>query len=71
MPLNTWFRGVLRERMEQAIDRSRTEGWFRHDVIRSLWREHQAGRFDHRKALWSFLVSTPFQASGRRIHRGP
>ena len=61
VPLTPWLKTVLRERMEEAIDRSRTVGWFRQRAIRSLLDDHFAGRYDHRKALWSFLVSAPFQ----------
>ena len=63
VPLNTWFWTVLRERMEQALDHSRAGGWFSHDAMKSLWREHNAGHYDHRKALWSFLASAPFQSN--------
>ncbi len=62
VPLSTWFQTVLRDRMEAAIDGSRTGGWFRHQAMSSLLAEHFAGRRDHRKALWSFLVSFPFQS---------
>lgn len=62
VPLNTWFRTVLRDRMENALDSSMRDGWFHYDAIRSLWHEHLAGRYDHRKALWSFLASTAFQS---------
>ncbi len=63
VPLSTWFGTVLRERMEEALAASRTAGWFDHDAMRSLWRQHRAGRFDHRKALWSFLAATAFQST--------
>ena len=63
VPLTTWFRTALRDQMEEAVERSRTEGWFRHEAIRSLWREHTVGHYDHRKALWSFLAATSFQTS--------
>ena len=62
VPLTAWFRTVLRERMEEALDTSRTSGWFRHQAVQRLWREHLAGSYDHRKALWSFLVCRPFEA---------
>ena len=63
VPLNTWFKTVLRQRMEEALNESATDGWFQERAIRSLWSEHLAGRYDHRKALWNYLVSMPFQTN--------
>ncbi len=62
VPLTAWFKTVLRERMEEALAASRTDGWFRHQAVERLWREHLSGRYDHRKALWSFLVCRPFES---------
>ncbi|MEM7353399.1 MAG: asparagine synthase (glutamine-hydrolyzing) [Acidobacteriota bacterium] len=62
VPLTTWFRTVLRERMGNALEATKTAGWFRHDAMQSLWNEHLEGRYDHRKALWSFLTSSRFQS---------
>ncbi len=63
VPLTTWFRTVLRDRLEQALAASRTGGWFRHEAMSRLQAEHFAGRYDHRKALWNFLACHPFQSS--------
>ncbi len=63
VPLTTWFRTVLRDRLEHALASSRTGGWFRHQAMESLCAEHFAGRYDHRKALWAFLACHPFQQS--------
>jgi asparagine synthase (glutamine-hydrolysing) len=62
VPQSVWLRTVLRDRMEEALRRSHTDGWFRHDVIEKMWREHLSGRADHRRSLWNFLFSFPFQA---------
>ena len=66
VPLNSWFRTILRDRMEDALDRSKTEGWFDQSTMRKLWEQHVAGSQDHRKALWSFLVSSEFHANTAR-----
>ncbi len=63
VPLTTWFKTVLRDRMEQALSTSETGGWFDAEAIRRMRREHFEGRYDHRKALWNYLVSQPFQSS--------
>jgi asparagine synthase (glutamine-hydrolysing) len=62
VPQATWLRTILRDRMEEAVRRTRTEGWFRHDVIEPMWREHLSGAADHRRSLWNFLFSFPFQS---------
>jgi len=61
VPQATWLRTVLRERMETCLARSRQGGWFDPAPIETLWREHLSGRRDHRRALWTFLFSFPFQ----------
>ncbi len=61
VPLTTWFGTVLRDRLEEALDASRSGGWFRHDAMRSLAADHFAGRYDYRKALWNFIAAAPFQ----------
>ncbi len=63
VPLTTWFKTTLRDRMEDAIARSRTEGWFRHEAVQKMWREHLSGKYDHRKALWNLLISVPYQVA--------
>jgi asparagine synthase (glutamine-hydrolysing) len=62
VPQARWLRTILRERMEEALRRNRTGGWLRPEVIETMWSEHLAGRDDHRRALWNFLFSFPFQA---------
>jgi hypothetical protein len=47
--------------MEEAIRRNREAGWFRSEAIEAMWREHLSGQDDHRRALWNFLFSFPFQ----------
>lgn len=62
VPQAAWLRTALRDRMEEALRRNRTDGWFRAAVIEKMWCEHLSGRDDHRRALWNFLFSFPFQA---------
>ena len=69
VPLGSWFKTVLKERMEDSIAANADSSWFRKDVIQEMWREHLAGRYDHRKALWNFLVAISFQTSVKhQIH---
>ena len=61
VPQSRWLRTFLRPRMEACLERSRRGGWFRAEAIESMWRDHLAGRGEHRRALWAFLFSFPFQ----------
>jgi asparagine synthase (glutamine-hydrolysing) len=61
VPQSRWLRTVLRPRMETCLDRARSGGWFGADAIETMWRDHLAGRAEHRRALWAFLFSFPFQ----------
>jgi asparagine synthase (glutamine-hydrolysing) len=63
VPQTAWLNGVLRERMEAAL--ASDTGWFRPQPMRALWREHLEGRADHRRLLWNFLFSHPFQGFRR------
>lgn len=62
VPLTTWYRTVLRERMEDTINSDRTETWFRSTAIWKLWRDHLKGRYDYRKGLWNYLTLASFSA---------
>jgi asparagine synthase (glutamine-hydrolysing) len=61
VPQATWLRTILRERMEQALTECAGFGWYKSAAIGRLWAEHLSGREDHRRALWNFLFSFPFQ----------
>src|SRR6266699_2453697 len=65
VPQATWLKTVLRDRMEDALEKTRRGGWFHYDVIQEMWQDHLAGRADYRRALWNFLFSFPFQSTGR------
>ena len=65
VPQAEWLRTVLRERMEECLEQTRQGGWFRQSKITALWRDHLSRRADHRRALWTFLFSFPFQRSSR------
>jgi asparagine synthase (glutamine-hydrolysing) len=58
VPLANWFRGPLRPLLEEYLSPSavRAQGLFRPEKVASLLREHQEGRADHRKPLWTLLV---------------
>jgi asparagine synthase (glutamine-hydrolysing) len=66
VPLATWFRGPLRERLRDSILRSSLleTGFFNVAYLERLVREHQSGLHDHSAPLWSLLM---FEAFLRRI----
>ena len=63
VPLASWFRGPLRERVRQTIlgPALANSGIFDTDFLRQLVEQHQSGRRDHSAALWSLLMFESFQ----------
>ncbi|NOZ52954.1 MAG: amidotransferase 1, exosortase A system-associated [Gammaproteobacteria bacterium] len=57
VPLASWFRGVLRERVSNTMTGSlRDFGIFEHKTLNKILNEHQSGKRDHSAALWSLLM---------------
>jgi asparagine synthase (glutamine-hydrolysing) len=58
IPVARWFRGALRDLLHDACspDALRVGGLFRPDAVSRLMREHEAGRRDHRKKLYTLLA---------------
>jgi asparagine synthase (glutamine-hydrolysing) len=58
VPLGRWFRGELAPLLRDVCspEAIRREGLFRPDVVERLLREHQEGRRDHRKKLYTLLA---------------
>ena len=67
VPLGRWFRGELRQVLRDACapDVIRRDGLFRPEGIERLLAEHDAGRHDHRKKLYTLLA---FQLWAQRYH---
>ena len=62
VPLLKWFRGALRDRLEQALLRGALgeAGLFEPRAIRGLLREHQSGHVDRSASLWALLMLEAF-----------
>jgi asparagine synthase (glutamine-hydrolysing) len=58
IPLDVWFRGVLRPLVEETLldARSLSRGWFQPTAVKQLVLEHLENRWDHSYRLWSLLV---------------
>jgi asparagine synthase (glutamine-hydrolysing) len=65
IPVAAWFKGELREAMQDELspERLRRQGLFEPHEVERLVSEHLLGRRDHHKALWTLFV---FQLWHRR-----
>lgn len=72
VPLATWFRGPLRERVRQSVLGSRMldSGYFNAGYLRELVDQHQAGLRDHSAAIWSLLMFDAFLGNLEATARG-
>lgn len=62
VPLASWFRGPLREKVRSSIlgNRMTESGLFEHDYLKKLVDQHQSGHWDHSSALWTLLMFEAF-----------
>jgi asparagine synthase (glutamine-hydrolysing) len=67
IPMKNWLRGPLRPLLEEALGPSRVgeTGWFRHEVLQRLVREHVDGRANHAHRLWC-VISLDLSLRGLR-----
>lgn len=62
VPLDSWFRGPLKEKIRQAVlgERLLGTGMFDRAYLQELLDHHQAGRRDYSVALWTLLMFDAF-----------
>jgi asparagine synthase (glutamine-hydrolysing) len=62
VPIASWFRGPLRQRVRDAVlgDRLADSGLFNRATLGRLVDEHQSGRRDHSAPLWQLLMFEAF-----------
>ncbi|MBS0610658.1 MAG: amidotransferase 1, exosortase A system-associated [Proteobacteria bacterium] len=62
VPMATWLRGPLKDRVRQALlgERLRDCGYFNAVTVRRLIDEHNSGLRDHATALWMLLMFEAF-----------
>jgi asparagine synthase (glutamine-hydrolysing) len=70
VPLASWFRGPLRDRVRTALTGPilAETGMFDTGRVRSLIDRHQSGANDHSAVLWSLLM---FESFLRQVHLAP
>jgi asparagine synthase (glutamine-hydrolysing) len=56
VPLAKWLRSGLQPAFEEFVLTPSAAEYFDPDEVRRLWQEHQAGRYDHGRKLWTVLV---------------
>jgi asparagine synthase (glutamine-hydrolysing) len=68
VPLASWLRGPLRERMESSVlgERLMDTGYFEPATLHRMVREHLAGARDFSAPLWSLLMFDAFLANAGR-----
>jgi asparagine synthase (glutamine-hydrolysing) len=69
VPIVSWFRGPLRERVRAAVLGAglAETGWFDRAALERMVSQHESGLRDHSAALWSLLM---FEACQRRLASG-
>jgi asparagine synthase (glutamine-hydrolysing) len=62
VPLASWFRGPLRERVREALlgDRMLETGFFKADFLHKLVDQHQSGMRDYSAPIWTLLMFEGF-----------
>lgn len=67
VPLASWFRGPLRQRVQDALlgPVLADTGYFTHNMLKQMVEQHQSGMRDHSAAIWSLLM---FEAFQRGLH---
>jgi asparagine synthase (glutamine-hydrolysing) len=62
VPLASWFRGPLRQRLNEALMDPvlADSGFFNRNVVKEMLDQHQSGRRDHSAPLWTLLMFQSF-----------
>ena len=68
VPLGSWVRGPLRQRVREAVlgPILRETGIFKMETLTAIVDRHQSGTNDYSSIIWALLM---FEAFARRIHR--
>lgn len=66
VPLSSWFRGPLKQRVQQALlgETLKNTGWFDEAYLHHLVSQHQSGLRDYSAPIWSLLMFEAFLRNG-------
>ena len=66
VPLDSWFRGPLRQRLRRSVlsEQMAASGYFDMDFLNQMLEQHQSGRRNFSAPLWTLLM---FDAFLRRL----
>ena len=72
VPLASWFRGPLRQRVREAVlgEALADTGYFNLNFLREMVEQHQSGVRDYSSPLWSLLMFDAFLRHDARAHQG-
>lgn len=70
VPLASWFRGPLRDRVREALlgDQMLETGFFNADYLNKLVDHHQSGIRDYSSPIWTLLMFEGFLRSRQCLH---
>jgi asparagine synthase (glutamine-hydrolysing) len=73
VPLASWLRGPLRQRMEQSVlsERMLASGFFNAEALRLLIKQHLGAQHDHATALWMLIMFDAFLRLHEKQEQGP
>ena len=62
LPIGHWFRNELRDwSRERLIDNKNLSDIFRPEAVEQLFIEHESGKFNHGKKIWTLLIYSIWQ----------
>ena len=70
VPLGRLLRGPLRDAVGEALlgTASPLRDWLRREPIERIWIQHQSGRRDHRKKIWTLFCLSTALANTASVH---
>ncbi|MCX7901662.1 MAG: asparagine synthase C-terminal domain-containing protein, partial [Burkholderiaceae bacterium] len=74
VPLASWFRGPLRQRVREALlgPRLAATGLFNATFLEHLVKRHESGARDYSAAMWALLMFDAFlRSAGAQACEGP
>lgn len=56
LPVAMWFRSELKDLISSVVQKSKVNGIFNHDYLKTILDEHLKGEKNHQRLLWSFMM---------------